>query len=69
MSIWKRATFWVKVKDTFALGGLLSQAGMEVLSTNELVKILVGVGTIIGYLVGMWFEDKDGDGTPDILQK
>jgi len=68
MSIWKRAILWTKLKDTFALGGLLGQAGMDAFATNEIVKIYIGVGTIIGYLVGMWMEDKDRDGVVDLFQ-
>jgi hypothetical protein len=68
MSIWKKAILWTKIKDTFALGGILGQAGMEVLNTNQTVQVCVAVGTVIGYLVGMWMEDKDHDGVVDIFQ-
>lgn len=69
MSIWKRATFWVKLKDSFALGGLLGQAGMEVIATNEMVKIWVAIGTILGYLIGMWMSDENKDGVVDLFEK
>lgn len=68
MSIWKKAILWTKIKDTFALGGILGQAGMEVLNTNQSIQMWVAVGTVIGYLVGMWMEDKDRDGIVDIFQ-
>lgn len=68
MSIWKKAILWTKIKDTFALGGILGQAGMEVLNSSEIVKLSVALGTVIGYLVGMWMEDKDKDGIVDIFQ-
>lgn len=68
MSIWKKAILWTKIKDTFALGGILSQAGMEVLHTNEKIQFYVAIGTVLGYLVGMWMEDKDRDGIVDIFQ-
>lgn len=68
MSIWKKAIIWTKIKDTFALGGILSQAGMEVLNTNQNIQMCVAVGTVLGYLVGMWMEDKDRDGIVDIFQ-
>lgn len=69
MSIWKKALLWTKIKDTFALGGILSQAGMEMLNTNEKIQLSVAVGTVLGYLIGMWFEDKDKDGIVDIFQQ
>lgn len=68
MSIWKKAILWTKIKDTFALGGILGQAGMEALNTSEVIQLSVAVGTVIGYLVGMWMEDKDQDGIVDIFQ-
>ena len=68
MSIWKKAILWTKIKDTFALGGILGQAGMEALNTNQTIQMWVAVGTVIGYLVGMWMEDKDRDGIVDIFQ-
>ncbi len=68
MSIWKKAILWTKIKDTFAIGGILSQGGMEVLNSSELVKLIVAGGTVIGYVVGMWMEDKDGDGVVDLFQ-
>lgn len=68
MSIWKRAIIWTKIKDSLALGGILGQAGMEVLNTSEPIKLWVAVGTVLGYLVGMWMEDKNNDGIVDIFQ-
>lgn len=68
MSIWKRAIIWVKIKDSLALGGILGQAGMEVLNTSEAIKLWVAVGTVLGYLVGMWMEDKNNDGIVDLFQ-
>lgn len=68
MSIWKRALLWVKVKDTLAIGSILSQAGMEIGNTSESIKLWIGLGSLIGYLVGMWMEDKDKNGVVDIFE-
>lgn len=68
MAIWKRALFWTKVKDTLAIGSIISQGGMELGGTPEDVKIWIGVGSLAAYLVGMWMEDKDKDGVVDIFQ-
>lgn len=68
MSIWKKALLWTKVKDSLALGGILGQAGMEALNTNPKIQMWVAVGTVLGYLVGMWMEDKNNDGIVDIFE-
>lgn len=68
MSIWKRALLWVKIKDTLAIGSILSQAGMEIGNTSEALKLWIGLGSLVGYLVGMWMEDKDKDGIVDLFQ-
>lgn len=68
MSIWRKAILWTKIKDTLALGGILGQAGMEALNTNQKIQLYVAVGTVLGYVVGMWMEDKNNDGIVDIFQ-
>lgn len=68
MSIWTKAVFWTKVKDSLAIGGLLTQGGMEALNSSEVVKQITAAATIIAYLVGMWMEDRDKDGVVDIFQ-
>lgn len=68
MSIWKRSLFWTKIKDTLAIGAILSQAGMEIGNTSEQIKLIIGAGTFVGYLVGMWMEDKDKNGVVDIFE-
>lgn len=68
MGIWKKAIFWTKVKDTLAIGSILSQGGMEIGHVSESVKLWIGFGSLAAYVVGMWFEDKDKDGLVDIFQ-
>lgn len=60
--------FWGKVKDTLAIGSIISQGGMELGNTPEEVKLWVGFGSLAAYIVGMWFDDKDKDGVVDIFQ-
>ena len=68
MSLWKKTLFWTKVKDSLAIGAILSQAGLEVGNASETVKLIVAGGSILAYLVGMWMEDRDKDGIVDIFQ-
>jgi len=68
MSLWKRTIFWTKVKDSLAIGAILSQAGLEVGNASEAVKLFVAGGSILAYLVGMWMEDKNADGIVDIFE-
>lgn len=68
MSIWKKALFWTKVKDTMAIGSILSQAGMNIGETSEQVKLWIGAGTFVGYIIGMWMEDKDKNGIVDLFE-
>jgi hypothetical protein len=68
MSIWKKTLFWGKVKDTLAIGSILSQGGMELGNVNESVKLWIGLGSLAAYLVGMWMDDKNKDGIVDIFE-
>jgi hypothetical protein len=74
MSLWRNAKFWTKLKDTFALGGTSITAGLSIgnkinlFSTPDYSELIsIGV-TFIGILIGMWFEDKDGNNIPDIFE-
>ncbi len=76
MAIWKKAFLWTKIKDTLGLGGIIAQggieafnqAGIEAFKVNPKVQLFVAAGTAIGYLVGMWMEDRDKDGIVDLFQ-
>ena len=74
MSIWKKAKLWTKIKDTFALGGTAVSAmlvvgnKLQIITTPDYTELIsIGV-TFTGVLIGMWFEDKDGDGNVDLFQ-
>lgn len=68
MSFWKRAIVWTKVKDTLAIGAILSQAGFELGNASEQLRLVIGAGTFVGYIIGMWMEDKDKNGIVDIFE-
>ena len=68
MALWKKTTFWTKVKDTLAVGGLLAQGGMDIANASDQLKLIILAGNILAYLVGMWMDDKDGDGRVDLFQ-
>ena len=68
MALWKKTLFWGKVKDSLAIGAILSQAGLEMGNASETVKLIVAGGSIAAYLVGMWMEDKNQDGIVDIFE-
>lgn len=74
MSFWKQAVVWTKIKDTIALVGTTITAGLELGNSTGIFKtpqwgafISLSV-TFLGILLGMWFEDKDKDGTVDLFQ-
>ena len=69
-SLFKRTIFWQKVERTFAILGSIETIffGSGVIEMSKTAVIIIGSFTLLGLLVGMWMEDRDADGTPDIFQ-
>jgi hypothetical protein len=67
-TLFKKSKFWTRVKDTFAIGGVLGQLGMERYQTNHEVQFWIGIGSLGAYLIGLWMEDKNNDGIVDLFE-
>jgi len=68
IKVWMKSTFWKKVQDTCALFGTGTTIGLETSDINGFWSIFVAVITLIGYVLGIWFNDSDNDGIADIFQ-
>ena len=68
MALWKRTTFWQKVKDTTALFGTGGQIILTIADSSHIWNYVMGGATIIGMLVALWMDDKNADGIVDIFE-
>lgn len=68
VKFWQRTAFWSRVeKSSFYIGTTIT--GTLVLSEVDKIYTLISLGsTIVGGLVGFWFNDADGDGISDVFQ-
>jgi hypothetical protein len=65
---WKRTFFWGKVRDTFALFGTGTSIGLEAAHVSGFWAYFVAVATLMGASIGIWMDDQNKDGVPDIFQ-
>lgn len=68
IKLWYKTAFWVRVeKSCLYIGSVIT--GTLVLANADKMWTLIVIGsTIIGGLVGFWFNDENKDGIADIFQ-
>lgn len=66
--IWKKMSFWNKIKGTIALAGVGSEVTLFVVDSNHKWKVVAAAATIISFVITIWFEDKNGDDIVDMFQ-
>ena len=68
MTLWKKSSFWQRIKDTIALFGTGGQVVLLLAEVPHLYNYITAAATALGMLVTLWFNDQDGDGNVDLFQ-
>ena len=66
--IWQKSIFWGKMRDTFAIIGGPTTAGLVIFQADDGWVLLSGVISMVGSFIGVWFSDSNADGIVDIFQ-
>lgn len=66
--IWHRAGFWERVRDSCTVAGSILTGGLVATEVPMYWPLISTIMTLVGALVGIWFNDKDKDGIIDIIQ-
>jgi len=67
--IWKRMTFWTKIKGTVAGLGVGTELTLFIADSADVWKWVAGGATFLGYLITIWIEDKNNNGIADIFEE
>jgi membrane protein YdbS with pleckstrin-like domain len=68
-NLFRKMSFWTKLKSFLVLIGVGSEVTLFAMEFSPAWKIVALVATLVSVLITILFEDKDGDGDVDILEK
>jgi hypothetical protein len=69
VKLWYRTAFWARVEKSFLYIGS-AVTGTLVLTDADKIWTLIVIGsTIIGGMVGFWFNDENKNGVADIFEE
>lgn len=66
--ILSKTSFWKRVKDSVALIGTGTEFGLVLSEASHTWMLVTSVATFAVYILGIWMEDKDNNGTIDIFE-
>jgi hypothetical protein len=69
IKVWKRMSFWNKIRGFLTVVGFGSQLGAYLAEISQPVKIAVGLAAVAAFLITYLFTDEDADGVVDWFQK
>jgi hypothetical protein len=67
--MWKRASFWTKIKDTIQIIGTSTQLTLILNDSQHIYNVMVAVLQLAGLLLPVWFTDENRDGQVDFFEK
>ena len=68
MALWKKMTFWDKLKTTIGLFGTGGQVALLITNAPHLYNYITAGATFLGLLIPVWIDDKNANSVPDIFE-
>lgn len=69
IKLWKRISFWNKIRSFLAVVGFGSELGAYLAEISPEIKLAVGLAAVAAFLITYLFTDEDADGIVDWFQK
>lgn len=68
VKLWYRTAFWARVEKSFLYIGSVITGTLVLSDADKIWTLIVIAATIVGGLVGFWFNDENKNGIADIFE-
>ena len=68
ISVWRKTVFWARVEKSFLYIGSVVTGTLVLNEASKMWTLIVIGSTILGGIVGFWFNDDNRNGIPDIFE-